>query len=30
VGIRLAMAILSCFIIPFGLAVKKGQQAIQQ
>lgn len=30
VGISLAMAILSCFIIPFGLAVKKGQQAIQQ
>lgn len=29
VGIRLAMAILACAIVPFGLAVKRGQQAIR-
>ena len=29
VGIRIAMVILACAVIPFGLAVKKGQQAIR-
>lgn len=29
VGIRLAMALLSCAIIPFGLAIKRGQQAVR-
>ncbi|MEO8539892.1 MAG: MFS transporter [bacterium] len=29
VGIRLAMVVLACLVIPFGLAVKKGQQAIR-
>jgi MFS family permease len=29
VGIRIAMVMLACAVIPFGLVVKKGQQAIR-
>ncbi len=29
VGIRVAMALVACLVIPFGFAVKKGQQAIR-